>query len=86
MRAAIWFRRAIELNPNLPLTHFFLAATLAHLGKLEEAQAETQVGLALDPTFTVRRHVLGRESDNPVFVRQIERVTVGLRKAGVPEG
>jgi hypothetical protein len=34
----------------------------------------------------VRRHVLGRESDNPVFVRQIERVTVGLRKAGVPEG
>jgi TolB-like protein/Flp pilus assembly protein TadD len=84
--AAIWFRRAIELNPNLPLTHFFLAATLAHLGKLEEAQAETQVGLALDPTFTVRRHVLGRESDNPVFVRQIERVTVGLRKAGVPEG
>ena len=83
--AAIWFRRAIELNPNLPLTHFFLAATLAHLGKLEEARAETQVGLALDPTFTVRRHVLGRESDNPVFVRQIERVTVGLRKAGVPE-
>ena len=84
--AAIWFRRAIELNPNLPLTHFFLAATLAHLGKLEEAQAETQVGLALDPTFTVRRHVLGRESDNPVFVKQIARVTVGLRKARVPEG
>jgi TolB-like protein/class 3 adenylate cyclase/Flp pilus assembly protein TadD len=84
--AAIWFRRAIELNPNLPLTHFFLAATLAHLGKLEEARAETQVGLALDPTFTLRRHVLGRESDNPVFVRQTERVTVGLRKAGVPEG
>jgi len=84
--AAIWFRRAIELNPNLPLTHFFLAATLAHLGKLEEARAETQAGLALDPTFSVRRYVLGRESDNPVFVRQIERVTVGLRKAGVPEG
>ena len=84
--AAIWFRRAIELNPNLPLTHFFLAATLAHLGKLEEARAETHAGLALDPTFTVGRYVLGRESDDPVFVMQIERVTVGLRKAGVPEG
>jgi len=63
-----------------------VSGTLAHLGKLEEARAETQVGLALDPTFTLRRHVLGRESDNPVFVTQTERVTVGLRKAGVPEG
>ena len=83
--AAIWFRRAIELNPNLPLTHFFLAATLAHLGKLEEARAETRAGLALDPSFTVRRFGLTPESDNPTFLEQRQRTANGMRKAGVPE-
>jgi hypothetical protein len=28
----------------------------------------------------------GPESDNPVFLRQRERVTDMMRKAGVPEG
>jgi hypothetical protein len=27
--AVKWFRRAIELNPNFPLMHFFLAAALS---------------------------------------------------------
>ena len=67
--------------------HFFLAATLANLGKLEEARAKTQAGLALDPIFTIRRFRLdGRESDNPVFLMQLERLTDSMRKAGVPEG
>jgi TolB-like protein/class 3 adenylate cyclase/Flp pilus assembly protein TadD len=83
--AVTWFRRAIELNPNFALMHFFLAAALANLGKLEEARAETQAGLALDPTFTIRRFRLGPESDNPVFLRQRERLIDGMRKAGVPE-
>jgi len=84
--AVAWFRRAIELKANIPLTHFFLAAALANLGKLEEARAETQAGLALDPTFTIRRFRLGAESDNPVFLKQRERLMDGMRKAGVPEG
>ena len=83
--AVTWFRRAIELNPNFALMHFFLAAALANLGKLEEARAETQAGLALDPMFTVRRFRLGPESDNPVFLKQRERLMDGMRKAGVPE-
>jgi tetratricopeptide (TPR) repeat protein len=83
--AVTWFRRAIELNPNFALMHFFLAAALANLGKLEEARAETQAGLALDPTFTIRRFRLGAESDNPVFLKQRERLIDGMRKAGVPE-
>jgi len=33
--AAALFRRSIENNRTIPLTHFFLAATLANLGKLE---------------------------------------------------
>jgi TolB-like protein/cytochrome c-type biogenesis protein CcmH/NrfG len=79
------FRRSIELNPNLPLMRFFLAAALADLGKLKEAKAEAEAGLALDPTFTVRRFALNAESDNPVFLRHRERLLKGMRKAGVPE-
>ena len=40
------FRRGIELNPNLPLMRFFLAAALANLGKLKEARIEAEAGLA----------------------------------------
>jgi tetratricopeptide (TPR) repeat protein len=84
--AVKWFRRGIELNPNLPLTHFFLAAALAHLGKLREAKAEAEAGLGLDPTLTVRRFELSPPSDNPTYLKQHERIVNGMRKAGVPEG
>ena len=79
-------RRSIEINRTFPLAHFFLAAALANLGKLDEAQAETRVGLALDPTFTIQRFRDGRESDNPIFLAGKERIIEGMRKAGVPEG
>jgi TolB-like protein/Flp pilus assembly protein TadD len=84
--AVTLFRGAIELNRNFPLTHFFLAAALAHLGRLDEARAETQAALALDPTFTIRRFRAVAQSDNPVFLKQRERVIERMRKAGVPEG
>jgi len=84
--AVTLFRGAIELNRNFPLTHFFLAAALAHLGRLDEALAETQAALALDPTFTIRRFRAVAQSDNPVFLKQRERVIERMRKAGVPEG
>jgi TolB-like protein/class 3 adenylate cyclase/Flp pilus assembly protein TadD len=83
--AVTWFRRAMELRRDFPLTRFWLAAALANLGRLEEAQAETRAGLALDPTFTLRRFCLGRESENPVFLMQRERHIEGMRKAGLPE-
>jgi tetratricopeptide (TPR) repeat protein len=44
--AVKWFRRGIELDPNLPLTRFFLAAATANLGKLKEARIEAEAGLA----------------------------------------
>ena len=84
--AVTWFRRAIELRRDFPLTRFWLAAALANLGRLEEARTETQAGLALDPSFTLRRFALGSESENPVFLKQRERHLDGMRKAGVPEG
>jgi tetratricopeptide (TPR) repeat protein len=84
--AVAWFRRALEIRRNFPLTHFFLAAALANLGKLEEARVETLAGLALDPTFTIRRFRPEPESDNPVYLKQRERHMDAMRKAGVPEG
>ena len=77
---------ALALNRNNPYTNFLLAAALAHLGRLEEARAAVQVGLALNRDFTLRRYRAGAASDNPTFLAQRERVVAGLRKAGVPEG
>ena len=84
--AVAWLRRSIELNRNCPLVHFFLAAALANLGKLDEAQAETRAGLTLDSTFTIQRFRADQESDNPIFLAGKERTFEGMRKAGVPEG
>ena len=82
-----WCRRAIEINRNFPVVHFMLAAALARLDRLEEAHAATQVGLALDPSMTMRRLLTsGTRSDNPTFLMQGMQVIEGLRKAGVPEG
>jgi tetratricopeptide (TPR) repeat protein len=84
--AVPWLHRSIELNRNWPMVHFFLAAGLANLGKLDEAQAETRVGLTLDPSFTIHRFRAGQESDNSIFLAGKERIIEGMRKSGVPEG
>ncbi|HLX15537.1 MAG TPA: adenylate/guanylate cyclase domain-containing protein [Bradyrhizobium sp.] len=80
------FRRAVEGNRNHPLAHFFLAAALALLGRQDEARAAAQEGLALDPTFTVRRYRAGPSTDNPTYLAGRERNAEGMLKAGVPEG
>ena len=84
--AVVLFRRSIEINRNFPIAHFCLAAALAHLGRLNEAQAAVQAALALNPSFTITRFRTGVPSDNPTFLAQRERFYDGMRKAGVPEG
>jgi tetratricopeptide (TPR) repeat protein len=84
-KAVAWYRRSIESNGNYSLSHFHLAASLAHLGRLDEARAEVQAGLSLDPKFTLCRFRAGPASDHPTFLAQRERVYDGMRKAGVPE-
>ena len=49
------FRRSIENNRNNPLAYFLLAAALANLGKLEEAQCRSQGRPGVDPGFSIRR-------------------------------
>src|ERR1700689_568987 len=80
------YPRAKELNPNYPTGRFNMAATLMELGRLDEARAEVQAGLALNPGFTLRRYRDGAQSDNPVFLKGRERIIEDMRKAGVPEG
>jgi TolB-like protein/cytochrome c-type biogenesis protein CcmH/NrfG len=80
------YRHSVELNPNYPTARFYLAATLAELGRLDEAKTELRAGLALNPGFTLRRYRAGAQSDNPVFLRGRERIIEDMRKAGVPEG
>ena len=84
--AVVWLRRSIEANRNYPLAHFHLAETLALLGRLEEARAAAQAGLALQPDFTLRRYRENALSDNPAYLAGRERGCEGMRLAGVPEG
>jgi TolB-like protein/class 3 adenylate cyclase/tetratricopeptide (TPR) repeat protein len=84
--AVAWLHRAIETNRSYSLQHFALACALAHLGQLDDARAAVQAGLALNPTFTLRRFRAGTSSNNPTFLAQRERIYDGMRKAGVPEG
>jgi TolB-like protein len=81
-----WFRRGIEANRNLPVGHFFLAAALALVDRLDEAKQSAQTGLALDPSFTVSRFRANAASDNPIYLARRERVYDGMRRAGLPEG
>ncbi|MBR0731921.1 winged helix-turn-helix domain-containing protein [Bradyrhizobium japonicum] len=84
--AAAWCARGIEANRNYPLLHFGHAAALALLGRLDEAQVAAKTGLALDPTFTIRRFrnvpVRGAGAN---FVAGAKRMVKGLYIAGVPQ-
>jgi hypothetical protein len=80
--AMTWLRRAIETDRSFPMAHFWLASALAHLDRLNEAQAAAQAGLVLHPSFTVVRHRAGASSDNPIYLAQRERIFEGMRKAG----
>jgi TolB-like protein/Flp pilus assembly protein TadD len=82
--AVAWLRRSLEANRNNPLAHFHLSAALAFLGKSDDALRAVQAGLALDPTFTIRR--MRRMSEHPIFRAQSKRIKEGMRMAGIPEG
>jgi TolB-like protein/class 3 adenylate cyclase len=84
--AVAWLCRGVEGNRNYSAAHFELAAALIRLGALDEARAAAQEGLALDPSFTIRRMRAQVPSDNPAFLAGRERLYEGMRMAGVPEG
>jgi len=84
--AVIWMRRSLDANRNHSFAHFPFAAVLASLGELDKARAAVQAGLALDPSFTVRRFRAIVPGDNPTFLAGQRRLVEGMRLAGGPEG
>jgi tetratricopeptide (TPR) repeat protein len=84
--AVAWLNRSVELSPNLPVSHFYLAAALAHLGRIEDAREVARDGLDLNPNLTMARLRSTAFSDNPAYLASRERLYVGMRMAGVPEG
>ena len=86
-KAVGWLRRAIEANRNFPTAYFHLAAALAQLGRIDEAQSAIKAGLALNPIYTISRAraFLTAMSDDPTYLAQLEPIFDGLRKAGGPE-
>jgi tetratricopeptide (TPR) repeat protein len=86
-QAVPWCRRAIEANRNYPVAYFWLAAALAHLGRLDEAHSAVEAGLALNPAFAVSRARAGwtAYSDDRTYLTGLESIFDGLRMAGVPD-
>jgi TolB-like protein len=82
--AVTWLRRAVDANRMYPLAQFTLAAALAQQGKTVEARAAAAAGLAVIPTFSVRRYREGAPSDNTTYLAYRQHIYVGLLKAGVP--
>ena len=83
--AVALFRRSVDASRNYPLNHFYMAAALALLGRLDEARAEVKAGLEVAPNYSIARFFSMAESDNPTYLKQRERILEGLRQAGVPE-
>jgi tetratricopeptide (TPR) repeat protein len=81
-------RRSIEVNRNNQVTHIFLAATMASLGRMDDARAATRDAQALNPQLTIARSLgfFASFVDSPVNVARRERFIEALRKAGFPEG
>ena len=81
-----WLQRSIEANRNFATSHFALAAVFGLLGAVDEARTFAKTGLALNPGFTIHRFRTTRSSDNASYLAGHERLSEGMRIAGLPEG
>ena len=73
-------RRSVQLNPRFSVCHAFLAAALAALGRIDEARAEGQRVLTLEPTFTINRFLAVAGFEVAVF----NQLSEAWRAAGLP--
>jgi tetratricopeptide (TPR) repeat protein len=79
-----WCRRSVAAGPFW-LAYVDLASAYAWTGQDAEARAAVAELRKLMPNYTVDRWRHEGFSDNPIFLRQYERIAEGLRKAGLPE-
>jgi adenylate cyclase len=78
--------KSITGNPQLYYTYLYLAASYAWAGRDKEAKDAAAHLQKLYPGFTLQTMPGMHLSDDPTFNAQYQRITEGLRKAGVPEG
>jgi TolB-like protein/class 3 adenylate cyclase/Tfp pilus assembly protein PilF len=75
-------KKAILVSPKSVPAHLFLAGTYVSLGRMEEARAEAQELLKIDPKFSLaywgKTLPFKRKTDSDRFV-------AALRRAGLPE-
>jgi serine/threonine-protein kinase len=76
--AEIEYRRAIELNPNYPVAHYYYAEMLSQLGRHDEAVAEATRAMELDPLSPIVKVVLGAMYDE---AGRIDEAIEFMRKA-----
>jgi Flp pilus assembly protein TadD len=83
-------RLAVHCNPYLSRDRVFLAAAEALVGNIDRAQLHLAQYGKLDPGMTVRRFAEERssvplETVSPGYLRGLEHILEGLRRAGMPE-
>jgi TolB-like protein/class 3 adenylate cyclase/tetratricopeptide (TPR) repeat protein len=86
-QAIEWCRKSITSLPKY-FTYATLAAANAWAGHDTDARAAVTELLKLKPGYTVQQFAdrANRMSDNPTYLRELQPIIEGLRKAGVPEG
>ena len=85
--AVKWLRDSVIRNPRFPQNRIFLAGVLGASGREAEASEVLKVYLSLKRTRSKTIEQWKRElrTDNPLYVAAFNRLTEGLRKAGMPE-
>jgi hypothetical protein len=73
-------RRSVGYDEALRPTAIIL------IDDLDEARMAAKAGLALHPSFTIRRFLLAGFSDNPTYLAGWKRLGEGMRLAGLPKG
>ncbi len=78
--AAKKFKDRITANPNTDLSRAFLASTLGHLGRAEEARRVWQELEEINPRYSLEDHIDRLPFKDPA---DAERIAEGVRKAGL---
>ncbi|ASY73536.1 adenylate cyclase [Sinorhizobium fredii USDA 205] len=79
-RAAGLFSDRIEVNPTTDLSRAFLASTLGHLGRFDEARRIWEELMEINPKYEHAKHIARLPFQNP---SDAGKFTEGLRKAGL---
>jgi adenylate cyclase len=85
-QAIPWCNKAAAGLPQVYIPLLHLAAANALAGHEKEAREAVAQLLKAYPGFTVQSWLGIHWSDDPTFNARYQRVTEGLRRAGVPEG